>query len=248
MHNVDGKLNSMQSVSLYNQLKDVLLNKILNGEWSNGEKIPNEYQLCDMYNVSRITVRQALAELTKRGYLQRRQGSGTYVTIPKIENNLTSFYSLSEEFKKRGLSSVSRVLEFHLQIPQKDIVQKLGLQDKSREVYYIKRLRYADNIPVAIEVTYLPATLFRGLKEQDLEEHALYDVMREKFGVVPSTAEESIGAINLGDKEAIYLGVKKDVAVLRVERFAYSAETCIEYTIGFIRSDIFHFHVKLDKP
>lgn len=248
MSNGDGKIDSTQTLSLYNQLKDILLNKILSGEWRSGEKIPNEYQLCEIYSVSRITVRQALAELTKRGYLQRRQGSGTYVAIPKIEHNLTSFYSFSEEFKKRGLSPSSHVLEFHLQITQKDIAQKLRLQDKNREVYYIKRLRCADNIPVAIEVTYLPASLFDGLKEEDLEKCALYDVMREQFGVVPSTAEESIDAVNLGDKEAIYLGVKKDIAVLRIERFTYSAETCIEYTMGFVRSDIFRFHVKLDKP
>lgn len=242
------KPESARAISLYNQLKDALLNKILSGEWGNGEKIPNEYRLCEIYNVSRITVRQALAELTRRGYLQRRQGSGTYVSIPKIEHNLASFYSFSEEFRKRGLTSSSRVLEFHLQIAQKAIVRKLELQDTDREVYYIKRLRCADNMPVAIESTYLPAVMFNSLREEDLNSRALYDVMREQFGVVPSNAEEAIDAVNLGDREAFYLGVKKDTAALRIERFTYSARKCIEYTVGFVRSDFFRFHVKLEKP
>jgi len=242
------ELNSSLESSLYNQLKDILLNKILSGEWSNGEKIPNEYELCKMYNVSRITVRQALAELTKKGYLVRKQGSGTYVSIPKIEQNLTSFYSFTEEFKKKGFSPSSKVLEFHLQISRKEIAHKLGLSEGNREVYYIKRLRFADNIPVALESTYIPAALFRDLKEEDLEAKALYDIMRDQYGVVPSTAEESISAVNLGEKEAIYLGVNKGVAALQVERFTYSLETCIEYTIGFIRSEIFRFHVNLDRP
>lgn len=248
MRNDEKKPDSMQASPLHNQLKDILLNKILSCEWSNGEKIPNEYRLCEIYNVSRITVRQALAELTRRGYLQRRQGSGTYVSIPKIEHNLASFYSFSEEFRKRGLASSSCVLEFHLQIAQKEIAHKLELQDRDREVYYIKRLRCADSMPVAIESTYLPAVLFNGLKEEELDSRALYDVMRERFGVIPSNAEEIIDAVNLEEKEAFYLGVKKDTAVFRVERFTHCAMKCIEYTIGFVRSDFFRFHVKLEKP
>ncbi|HHW48071.1 MAG TPA: GntR family transcriptional regulator [Clostridiaceae bacterium] len=248
MHSRRTELDSSLESSLYSQLKDILLNKILSGEWSNGEKIPNEYELCKMYNVSRITVRQALAELTKKGYLVRKQGSGTYVSIPKIEHNLTSFYSFTEEFRKRGFSPSTKVLEFHMQIARKEIARKLGLGEGSKEVYYIKRLRFADNTPVALESTYIPAALFRNLNEEDLEVKALYDIMREQYGVVPSTAEESISAVNLGEKEAIYLGVDKGVAVLQVERFTYNLETCIEYTIGFIRSDVFSFHVKLDRP
>ena len=247
MHGKKTELDSSLESSLYSQLKNILLGKILSGEWSNGDKIPNEYELCRMYNVSRITVRQALAELTKKGYLVRRQGSGTYVSIPKIEQNLTSFYSFTEEFRKKGFSPSSKVLEFHLQISKKEIARKLGLSEENREVYYIKRLRFADNIPVALESTYIPAALFHDLKEEDLETKPLYDIMREQYGVVPSTAEESICAVNLGEKESIYLGVNKGVAVFQVERFAYNLDTCIEYTIGFVRSDIFRFHVKLDR-
>ena len=95
-------------VALYYQLKSILAQKIMNNEWQVGDRLPSEFELCKEYGVSRITVRQALAELEKDGLIKRRQGVGTFVTVPKIEQQLTSFYSFSEEFRKRGLESLEQ--------------------------------------------------------------------------------------------------------------------------------------------
>ena len=233
------------SQSLYSQLKDSILKKILDREWIPGERIPGEHELCRQYKVSRITARQALAELVRMGYLVRKQGSGTYVTIPKIEQSLSSFYSFSEEFKRKGFKPHSKILEFHMMIPQEEIAHKLGTYGKFKEVYYIKRLRYADDIAVALEFSYLPSSLFPGLTKEDIKTNPLYDVMRDKYGIFPINADESIGAVNLDEKESFYLGVRDNSAALQIERFAYNGETCIEYTLGYIRADIFRFHVKL---
>lgn len=240
MHQLDGN----SPVSLYYQLKEIFLTKITNREWKPNEKIPTEFALADTYKVSRITVRQALAELEKNGYLTRKQGRGTFVSIPKIEQNLTSFYSFSEEFRKRGFKPSSRVLEFQLVVAGVDIAEKLKLST-GEQVYYIKRLRYADELVVALEATYLPAGLFPGLSDADIEEKALYDIMREKYSVIPSSAEEYIGAAQLSEKESVYFQLKKGMAVLDIERFTYGAQGCIEYTHGFVRGDIFRFCVKL---
>jgi DNA-binding GntR family transcriptional regulator len=78
-----------------------------------------------------------------------------------------------------------------------------------------------------------------------MEEKALYDIMREKYSVIPNSAEEYFGAAQLGEKEAVYFQLKKGMAVLDIERFAFSAQGCIEYTHGFVRGDIFRFCVKL---
>ena len=244
MNNSD-KQNNIVSQSLYNQVKDSVLGKILNKEWAAGDRIPSEYELCRQHDVSRITVRQALAELVRAGYLLRKQGSGTYVAFPKIEQSLSSFYSFSEEFKRKGFKPYSKILEFHLQIPHDEIVHKLGMEEEHREAYYIKRLRYADDLAVALEFTYLPLKLFPGLTEDNIKAKPLYDIMRDDYGIISMNAEESIGAVNLVEKEAFYLGVKEHSAALQVERFAYSSGNCIEYTYGFVRADILRFHVKL---
>lgn len=239
-------LDSTLPVALYYQLKEMLTNKILSKEWKVGEKIPTEFELCEQYKVSRITVRQALRDLEKEGYLVRKQGRGTFVSVPKIEQNLMSFYSFSREFKKRGFEPHSEVLEFHLQIPKPEIVNNLKLSNEQNQVYYIKRLRYADNMLLAIETTYLPADLFPGLDEKTLNEKALYEIMRDNYGVVPTSAEESFGATLIGGKESVYFGMKKGNPAISLERWAYSEERHIEYTTSIVRGDKFTFFVKLN--
>src|SRR5450756_1435327 len=98
-------------------------------EWNPGDKIPNELALCHEYSVSRITVRQALTDLEREGYIIRKQGKGTFVSFPRIEQNLTSFYSFSDEFKKRGFRPSNKILEFHLTIPVSEIAVKLGIEN-----------------------------------------------------------------------------------------------------------------------
>jgi GntR family transcriptional regulator len=239
-------LNSKSPTSLYYQLKEILAQKIINREWVLGEKIPPEMELCNQYNVSRITVRQALTQLEKEGYIDRRQGKGTYVSIPKIEQNLMSFYSFSEEFRKKGYEPHTEILEFHLEVCKPEIKIQLKLDDNAGHVYYIKRLRYADDILIAIESTYLPADLFLNLEEKHLKEKPLYDIMRNNYGTVPNSADESFGAALIDNKDAVYFGVKKGTAALDIERHTFSGQRCIEYTKGIVRGDKFRFHIKLE--
>lgn len=237
-------LDEKSPVSLYHQLKEVLLQRITDKEWKYGEKIPTEFELCRRYNVSRITVRQALAELEKEGFLIRKQGRGTYVSVPKIEQNLTSIYSFSEEFRKKGFTPRNKILEFHDMPPEAGIMEKLKIEG-CEHIYYIKRLRYADDILMAIESTYLPADMFPGMDRKELDEKRLYDVMRDRYGVAPSSAEEIFGAVLIDEKEAEFFGIKKGSAGLEIQRYTYSGLRCIEYTRGVARGDKFSFHVKL---
>lgn len=230
-------------MTLHHQMKEAWTEKIINNEWKVGDKIPTEFELCEQYQISRITVRQALKAMEDEGYLVRQAGKGTFVAIPKIEQNLMSFYSLSQEFRKRGLTPRSEVLEFHIQIADKEILQKLYTDNN--QVYYIKRLRFANDVLMAIESTYLPVDLFPDLKEDDIKNKALYDMMRDSYGIIPSNADESFGATIISDKEAVYFGMKKGMAAIDIERLTLSGNRCIEYTTGVIRGDKFRFHVKL---
>lgn len=240
-------LDSTSTVSLYLQLKEIFINKIRNKEWKLEDRIPAELDLCKHYLVSRITVRQALSELVNEGYLIRKQGKGTFVSIPKIEQSLTSFYSLSEEFEKMGFVPHSDLLEFSLQIPGPEICKELNLSEENNKAYYFKRLRYADDVLIAIESTYIPADLFFGLKEEEIKQKHLYDVMRDTYGIIPTSAEESIGATLIGEKESIYFRLKKGCPAISLERLTYSNNRCIEYTYGVIRGDKYKFRVNLKR-
>ncbi len=233
------------AVALYFQLKEILNKKILDNTWLHGEKLPTEQELCEQYEVSRITVRRALAELEREGLIVRKQGLGTFVSMPKIEQNLASFYSFSEEFKKRGFKPRNEVTEFTVEVADAKIRKIFGLGEK-QEVYAFTRLRFASDIPIAIESTYLPVHFFRGLKKEALERLPLYQIMNEEFGVIANTAQESFGAIALGREEAAIFGLKVGAPALDLERLAYRGSECVEYTRGVVRGDKFRFRVKLD--
>ncbi len=237
-------LDEKSPIALYHQLKMALAQRILDNEWKVGERLPTEFELCQYYGVSRITVRQALAELEKEGFVRRRQGVGTFVTVPKIEQSLASFYSFSEEFKRRGLTPRNEVTEFALKAPTAKLRELFALRD-GEQVYYMKRLRFAGETLMAIEVTYLPARMFPGLTREDLENTALYDVMRNKYGVVADSAEESFGATAITKEDAQLFKLRPGDPALDLERLTYSGSECIEHTRGIVRGDKFRFRVKL---
>jgi len=237
-------LNENSPVALYYQLKTILADKIMNKEWQVGDRLPSEFELCKQYGVSRITVRQALAELEREGLVKRRQGVGTFVTVPKIEQQLTSFYTFSEEFRKRGLHPRNEVEKLEIRVPTSKIAEALQLHGDER-VYYLKRLRYADDVLMAIESTYLPVRLFPNLTKEELVTTPLYDVMRSKYGVVVDSARETFGAVAVSRREAELFQLPAGHPAIDLERFAYAGDQCVEYTVGVVRGDRFRFEVKL---
>lgn len=232
------------AMPLYHQLKETLSNRIEKGDWSVGDRIPLEAVLCKEYDVSRITVRQALTELRQQGLIVRQQGKGTFVSTPKIEQDLMGFYSFSDEFRRRGMQPRSETLEFAVLEKQNDFCRFLCLPETSK-VYHFKRLRYANNTLMAIESTYLPFDYFVGLTADVLQKRALYDVMRSDYGIHPNLAEESFGAVLLQEEEAQLFDLLVGDPGLDIVRKAYSGSDCIEYTYSVIRGDKFRFHVDL---
>jgi len=114
-------INTKSPITAYYQLQQRLKKKILYKELVKGEKLPPEFELCKIYNVSRITVRRALELLEKEGYVERLQGKGTYVTMPKIEQQMASFYSLSDTFEKMGMKPSNHITNFSCTHPKTPI-------------------------------------------------------------------------------------------------------------------------------
>lgn len=232
-------------IALYYQLKDIISEKIDNKEWLQGEQIPTENELCKQYKVSRITVRQALAELEKEGRLVRKQGMGTFVSFNKIEQDLVSFYSFSEIFKKMGLTARNEIIGFSTINSSEDISKKFKLNDCNSKVHFMKRLRFAGDILFAIERTWLPAYLFPNINMHNLEEKALYDIMRDEYKIIPDSAHESFGAISINKNQAKLFDIREYDAALDIQRITYSGQIPIEYTVSVVRGDKFRFHINL---
>lgn len=236
-------LNEKSPVALYYQLKEILIDKIKSNEWKINSKIPTERELCDLYKVSRITVRQALEELENEGYLYRKQGRGTFVTAPKIEQRLSKFYSFSEEIRNMGYTPSTEMIDFKI-LDSDEIIAK-HFNEKKATFYYVKRLRLANHEPFAIETSYIPTDLCPGLTAEEIVEKGLYNTIKAKFGLNPNKAIETFEAVIINPKDAFYLNVGKNSPGLLLERITYANSKIIEFCHGVIRGDRYKYQVVL---
>jgi GntR family transcriptional regulator len=236
-------LNEKAPVALYYQLKEILVDKIKSNEWEIDSKIPTERELCDLYEVSRITVRQALEELENEGLLYRKQGKGTFVTAPKIEQRLSSFYSFSEEIRNMGYTPSTDIIEFKAIAGDEMIARHFN--EKGMMVYCIKRLRLANNEPFAVEISYIPCDLCPGLTADEIAAKGLYNTLKTKYNLIPNEAIETFEAVVINSNDAFYLHVGKNAPGLLLERCTYANERIVEFCHGIIRGDRYKYKVVL---
>ena len=147
-----------------------------------GRAIPSERQLSAELGFSRLTVRAALDELVREGYLVRRRGSGTFVSEPKIAQELT-MTSFTDDIRRRGMSPGSKTLELNV-VPAGARLGRLLHVSPSEPVVVAKRLRLADREPMAIEELHVRESLVPDLSARDLEERSFYELLRDRYGIV----------------------------------------------------------------
>src|SRR5512143_2788530 len=151
---------------LYTQLKDSLVGDISAGRYAPNQRLPSERELSVHYNVSRMTVRQALLELVRDGMIYTRTGKGTFVAEPKIDQRLRTLSGFTQDVNARGGRPTSQVLEFKVIAAPSDIATALRLS-LGTETIMLSRLRLADGDPLAIETAYVPEKMFPGLLMHD---------------------------------------------------------------------------------
>mgnify|MGYP000969627418 CR=1 FL=1 len=230
-------------ISLYYQLKEELMKKLISKQWLPGEKIPSEKELCQMYGVSRITVRKALDELERSGHLVRRQGKGTFVTNISMEQRLSKFYSFSEELKQRGLQEHCRIIQFDQVPATNEVAAPLGLEPLD-PVFKLTRLRLVDLTPYTLETSYIPVAVCPSLTEEVISTKGLYNSMRAD-GVYPDRVIEKFRATVIRKAEAELMGLKIGMPAMHLERVTYFGVRTIEYCSSVVRGDFFTYTVEL---
>lgn len=236
-------LDDTLPVTLQYQLRSKLLEKIEKKFWSPGSQIPSERELCEDYGVSRITVREVLKELVQEGYLVRKQGKGTFVSLPKFVNEFHSSYSLSQEIEREGLSSDFKILDFKRVEPFAALRQIFGLSAEE-QVYEITRLRLIGNEAFAWERAYTPCALMEGAGEAELQKEGLYNTIYRCSGLMAEEAEVESEAINCPPEIAAQLQLKKNAAVMLLTRITQAQQRNIEYCESYVRSDKYKYRYK----
>jgi GntR family transcriptional regulator len=227
----------------YEQLYRHLADAISTGDLTVASQLPPERELAEIADVSRVTVRKAVAQLVEDGVLEQRRGAGTFVKAPraKLEHSLSALVSFTEYMRQRGKASSSRILRRGLFLPSPDEQIALGLSGTDR-VSRVDRLRSADDTVMALEWSSLPTDI---LPDPDAVGTSLYDVLRAA-GTAPTRAVQRITAINVTGADAKLLNLPEGVAVLRIDRTAYlPTGRPIEFTRGLYRSDIYDFIAEL---
>lgn len=232
-------------VPLYAQLIDLIVGKINSGELKEHDKLPSERELCDMYDISRTTIRQAMIELENEGYIYKEHGKGSFVAPKTYTQSLLKMYSFTDEMKKLGKTPRAEILSFSIVPSTSKVARKLSLEEGA-EVYELTRLRLADEEPIIYETTYLPLSLFPDLTLDELEIKPLYEVVRDKYDTFIDRAQESFKAVRAREIEASYLLDKVGSPVMKIERLAFSNSRAVEYTISVARGDKYVYVTELD--
>lgn len=238
------QMNINSSKPLYMQLKDMLLERIMSGEYKPEEKLPSERDLSEELNISRMTVREALKALVNEGYIYTQVGKGTYVTNLHYKQD-TSLTSFSEQMKKLGKKVSNKVIEFSLDQANMEVINKLELHQNSL-VYKLKRLRLANNKVIAIETAYIPEDLCKKLDEFDFSHESLYAVLRNNYGLQLSLADQIIIASLANEDEYQIFDIDSPAAVLRMKRITKTKQKkVIEYVESVYRGDSYVLFTQL---
>ncbi|GGD11186.1 phosphonate metabolism transcriptional regulator PhnF [Pontibacillus salipaludis] len=233
-------LDKRSPMPMYYQIEEHMKQKIQQGEFVPGDMIPSERELSETYEVSRMTVRQSITNMVNDGILYREKGRGTFVAEQKIEQTLQGMTSFTEDMKARGMVPSSRLLHFDVVPAQAEMAEKLGI-NQEEELFLIQRIRFADQEPMAVETTFIPAKLVPGLN-QEIVQGSLYEYMEATHGYQIGRATQLIEATIVDQQEAELLQVPLSSPVLVIERNSVLTDgTPFEVVKSAYRADRYKF-------
>ncbi len=236
-------------IPLYYQLENVLREKITSGTFASGGRIPTEIELIKQYNVSRITVRQALRSLAEDGLIERRQGRGTYVAERKsARRKFTGKIHLTgslDELIAMGMDTPVKVLEMNLVDADTHEAELLELK-AGTPIYRLKRLRMNENKPFGLIINYLPEEIGSRLTIAELSSGALLHTIESKLGYNLDNARQEIKAELSDPYVANLLDIRVGTALLSIERTVYTDKGVpVEFVHTLYRSDLYGYSVNL---
>ena len=230
---------------LHLQIKAAIAADLVKGVWKPGEKLPTEAEIALNFGVSEGTVRQAVMALVKEGRLTRRSGKGTFAAKPNFDRSFERFYRFRDGQDNKDPRYGVRVIGIKTMTVAPDIAKALGCRVGSK-VTSIHRAIEQNEITVCHSISYFRQERVKGLTDKDLEDAALYDVLRAKFGTYVVKVTEILKARVASQADCEILKVKRNSPVISIERHAYTYEhQVVEVRQTIARSDEFSYQIEL---
>lgn len=230
---------------IYLQLREVVRSKIEEGEYAPGTAIPSENILAETYGINRLTVRSAIDALVKDGILKRVQGKGVYV-MAKYERDLEVLGGFSQTMTEKNASSGKKILlRGQRKAGEKfGSIFHIGADDP---IYYIKRLDYANEEPIAIQEIYIPYNLVPNVEDIDISVFSMFEIYKF-YGIDPVRAWQTLDLVQLAQSDARLININKEQAVFLFSCTTYDEnERVIEYSKSYTRGDKCNFTVHFHK-
>lgn len=233
-------------VPIYYQLQEHIKQLIESGQLQPGDMLPSEREYAKNYQISRMTVRQAITSLVNERLLYRIKGKGTFVTESKLEQNLQQLTSFTEDMKARNMRPSSRLISFTIIPADRKLAAMLAIKE-SEQVYEIKRVRLAEGMPMALERSYIPVDLVPGLSSE-IVQHSLYQFIEEELQIKINGGSQVIEAAIANKEEVQQLHISENAPILLIQRYSrLENQTIVEFVKSSYRADRYTFMVDLQR-
>ncbi|NLQ61494.1 GntR family transcriptional regulator [Streptococcus mutans] len=202
----------------YIHIHDQIKKEIDEGLWKIGDRLPSERDLAERFEVSRMTLRQAITLLVEEGILERRVGSGTYIASSRVQEKMRGTTSFTEIVKSQGKTPSTKLISYRRVHPSEQEIKFLDIKPKSY-IIRMERVRYADDIPVVFEVTAIPEKIIKSFKKEAITKH-FFKTLTD-HGFVIGKSQQTISASNANEMTADYLAISRGHAVLTLAQVSY---------------------------
>jgi DNA-binding GntR family transcriptional regulator len=234
-------LNKYSNIPLYSQLKNLILNKIEKGEYTSGSKIPSEEELCDIYKISRPTVRQAIGDLTASGHLIKEKGKGTFVTESKSSVDIKKCSGFLDSILSGDTKTVRNIVSVEKVSSADHKVLREAFQLTDAHEYDFAKVQYiTENNGASISkcTSYVPLILFPEIMEDVKQKKPSYDIMKGKYPFVASIAKMTMEIEFAGVADAEHLQIQSGYPLIKITSVlqAKTGQT-VELTVASYRTD-----------
>jgi GntR family transcriptional regulator len=231
---------------LYLQIKGVLKQRIFDGEYAPHERLPSESALMKMFGVSRITVRQALRDLHSEGLIFSVQGKGSFVSKPKIVQDVQRLQGFGEAMSGKGYDTSGKVLAIQQCRAPMGVAKALELGSQA-EVIEVQRIRYLNCNPVSVDQSYFPLDIGESLFGRDLSQD-IFPLLENELGINLGYAELKIEATRTSTEIAEHLGLEQTDPVLRISRLVFDANNRpVDFEYVTYRGDAYQYQLRIDR-
>jgi GntR family transcriptional regulator len=234
---LDLMIDNESFVPYYAQIVDHIRALVKQGKLKEGQVFCSEGDIARVLGISKMPVRQAFQKLRSEGLLVIAKGKRPIVGTGRVPWNFQQLRGFSEEMRRRGLVPSAKLLALDKVEPALDVAQALKLTP-GEQAYSLKRLRFVNAEPVAVVTSFLPARIFAGIDQQDLEKQSLYQIFERTYNRKLQWAEESIGAVVANNEEAHALQAHPGSPLLLIKETTYDEQNIpIEYSVSLLRGD-----------